>query len=124
MVTHQGGDMVNENIISMAVEAWGEGHEIFWFDDDGLERFAYFVKDATLTKQKASYYQEGYTAGQRDMMRRYQKLEEAAGLALEVIEKHRQFNGDAPMGALGHRAIEELREAFKEIRDEEREDAT
>jgi hypothetical protein len=46
--------MVNENIISMAVEAWGEGHEIFWFDDDGLERF----------------FALAYAAGQRDMQNR------------------------------------------------------
>jgi len=54
MVTHQGGDMVNENIISMAVEAWGEGHEIFWFDDDGLERFFAFAYAAGATAERES----------------------------------------------------------------------
>jgi hypothetical protein len=114
--------MNREQIIELARESGLPVNHPDW--TEAAERFAYFVEDAALTKQKARYYQEGYAAGQRDMMRWYQKLEEAAGLALEVIEKHRQFNGDAPMGALGHRAIEELREAFKEIRDEEREDAT
>jgi predicted RNase H-like HicB family nuclease len=32
--------------------------------------------------------------------------------ALEVLEKHRQIKGEAPMGMLGVRAIEELKEAF------------
>ena len=30
----------------MAIEAWGAGHEIFWFDDDGIERFAALVAAA------------------------------------------------------------------------------
>jgi hypothetical protein len=32
--------MTKDDIIRMAREAWGEHHEIFWFDDDGIERFA------------------------------------------------------------------------------------
>jgi len=28
----------------LALEAWGAGHEIFWFDDDGIERFAALVR--------------------------------------------------------------------------------
>jgi hypothetical protein len=39
------------------------------------------------------------------------QLAEASGLALEVLQKHLQMKGDAPMGALGHRAIEELERA-------------
>jgi hypothetical protein len=39
-------------------------------------------------------------------------LVSAAGTALEVLEKHRQIKGEAPMGMLGVRAIEELKEAF------------
>jgi hypothetical protein len=39
------------------------------------------------------------------------QLKEASGLALEVLQKHLQMKGDAPMGALGHRAIEELERA-------------
>ncbi len=38
--------MNNEDIIRMAREAWGEHHEIFWFDDDGIERFAALVAAA------------------------------------------------------------------------------
>jgi hypothetical protein len=37
----------------------------------------------------------------------------AAGIALEVLEKHHQMKGDYPMGMLGVRAAEELREAFR-----------
>jgi hypothetical protein len=33
-----------EDIIRMAKEAWGEHHEIFWFNDGGIERFAAFVR--------------------------------------------------------------------------------
>jgi hypothetical protein len=40
-------------------------------------------------------------------------LVSAAGIALEVLEKHRQMKGDYPMGMLGVRAAEELREAFR-----------
>jgi hypothetical protein len=36
--------MTNEDIIRMAKEAWGEHHEIFWFNDGGIERFAAFVR--------------------------------------------------------------------------------
>jgi hypothetical protein len=40
-------------------------------------------------------------------------LMSAAGIALEVLEKHHQMKGDYPMGMLGVRAAEELREAFR-----------
>lgn len=33
-----------KTIIEMAREAWGEQHEIFWFDDDGIEHFAALVR--------------------------------------------------------------------------------
>jgi hypothetical protein len=33
------------------------------------------------------------------LLEAYQKLEGVAGLALEVMVKHRQMKGDAPMGA-------------------------
>ena len=36
--------MTNEDIIRMAKEAWGEHHEIFWFNDGGIERFAALVR--------------------------------------------------------------------------------
>ena len=35
--------MTQDEIIRMAREAWGDGHEIFWFDDNGIERFAALV---------------------------------------------------------------------------------
>jgi len=35
-----------KTVNEMAIEAWGAGHEIFWFDDDGIERFAALVADA------------------------------------------------------------------------------
>ena len=37
---------MNNDIIRMAREAWGEHHEIFWFDDGGIERFAALVAAA------------------------------------------------------------------------------
>jgi hypothetical protein len=51
--------------------------------------------------QKPEHLQQGVDA-----------LVSAAGTALEVLEKHRQIKGEAPMGMLGVRAIEELKEAF------------
>lgn len=44
----------------------------------------------------------------------YEKLHQAAVLALEVIEKHRQMQGEAPMGMLGYRAIKVLEDAIFE----------
>ena len=38
--------MTQEDIIRMAREAWGADHEIFWFDDDDIERFAALVAAA------------------------------------------------------------------------------
>ena len=35
---------MNDDIIRMAREAWGEHHEIFWFDDNGIARFADIVR--------------------------------------------------------------------------------
>ena len=35
-----------KTVNEMAIEAWGAGHEIFWFDDDGIERFAALVAEA------------------------------------------------------------------------------
>jgi hypothetical protein len=43
-------------------------------------------------------------------------LEEAAGISLEVLVKHRQMKGDAPMGMLGHRAIEAIEKVFRDLR--------
>ena len=37
---------LDENTIKMARQAWGEDHEIFWFDDNGIERFANLVRAA------------------------------------------------------------------------------
>ena len=37
---------MNNDIIRMAREAWGEHHEIFWFNDGGIERFAALVAAA------------------------------------------------------------------------------
>ena len=34
------------NTIDMAREAWGAHHEIFWFEDDGIEKFAALVAAA------------------------------------------------------------------------------
>jgi len=33
-----------KTVNEMALEAWGAGHEIFWFDDHGIERFAALVR--------------------------------------------------------------------------------
>lgn len=33
-----------KTVNEMAIEAWGADHEIFWFDDDGIERFAALVR--------------------------------------------------------------------------------
>ena len=41
------------------------------------------------------------------------KLVQAAGLALEVLKKHRQSKGEPPMGMLGVNAIDALQEAFR-----------
>ena len=35
-----------EQIMQLAEKAWGREHEIFWFDDDGIERFAELVAAA------------------------------------------------------------------------------
>ena len=35
-----------KTVNEMAREAWGADHEIFWFDDDGIERFAALVAAA------------------------------------------------------------------------------
>lgn len=35
--------MNRDRIIELAREAWGVDHEIFWFEDDGIERFAALV---------------------------------------------------------------------------------
>jgi hypothetical protein len=40
----ESADMKTVN--EMALEAWGAGHEIFWFDDHGIERFAALVAAA------------------------------------------------------------------------------
>ena len=36
--------MTHEDIIRMAKASWGDHHEIFWFDDGGIERFAALVR--------------------------------------------------------------------------------
>lgn len=34
---------MKSEMLELAKEAWGENHEVFWFDDDGIERFAALV---------------------------------------------------------------------------------
>ena len=36
------------DVIELAKEAWGATHEIFWFDDDGIERFAALHRQALI----------------------------------------------------------------------------
>jgi len=38
--------MTKDDVIRMARQAWGDGHEIFCFDDNGIERFAALVAAA------------------------------------------------------------------------------
>ena len=40
LYTHPVKELTNDEILEVAVEAWGSGHEIFWFDDDGINLFA------------------------------------------------------------------------------------
>jgi hypothetical protein len=43
-----------KDITAMAREAWGEHHEIFWFEDDGIEKFAALVRaDAIAGEREA-----------------------------------------------------------------------
>jgi len=38
--------MTKDDVIRMARQAWGDGHEIFCFDDNGIERFTALVAAA------------------------------------------------------------------------------
>jgi len=40
LYTHPVKELTDDEILEVAVEAWGSGHEIFWFDDDGINLFA------------------------------------------------------------------------------------
>jgi hypothetical protein len=61
---------VNERIKQLAEQAWGKDHEIFWFDDDGVKRFAELVRQderkacAKIAEQtyykQIIHYPEGY----------------------------------------------------------------
>ena len=44
-----------KTVNEMALEAWGAGHEIFWFDDDGIERFAALVAAAEFAKREWNF---------------------------------------------------------------------
>ena len=46
--------MTRDEIIRMAREAWGSDHEIFWFDDCGIERFAALVAAAERAARQAA----------------------------------------------------------------------
>jgi hypothetical protein len=47
-------DKQMKSTIEMAREAWGEHHEIFWFEDDGIEKFADLVRaDAIADEREA-----------------------------------------------------------------------
>jgi hypothetical protein len=74
---------------------------------DAWEGFNYLVDEkhtppaAQPAVQEPEHLQQGVDA-----------LVSAAGTALEVLEKHRQMKGEAPMGMLGVRAMEKIKEAF------------
>ena len=74
--------MTRDQLIALATLTWGTPT---WTEAqiERLERFAKLVEGATLTKQKASHYQEGYAAGQRDMR------EKAVDVCLSVAEEYR-----------------------------------
>ena len=64
--------------------------------------------DYVYTTQPAPHVQEP-----EHLQQGVDALVSAAGTALEVLEKHRQMKGEAPMGMLGVRAMEELKKAFR-----------
>lgn len=34
---------MDDELRALALKAWGDDHEIFWFDDDGIKHFAALV---------------------------------------------------------------------------------
>jgi hypothetical protein len=76
--------MKTEDVISIALASgMYQDDEMFFSPSTGeadvhisdLEYFAKLVKERTLSKQKAGYYQEGYEAGQHDMFTKLQNVD-------------------------------------------------
>ena len=85
------------------------GYKGFEIDDDEFRRvFAELVRADEREQAPAAPVQEP-----EHLQQGVDALVSAAGTALEVLEKHRQMKGEAPMGMLGVRAMEELKKAFR-----------
>jgi len=76
--------MKTEDVISIALASgMYQDDEMFFSPSTGeadvhisdLEYFAKLVKERTLSKQKAGYYQEGYETGQHDMFTKLQNVD-------------------------------------------------
>jgi hypothetical protein len=76
--------MKTEDVISIALASgMYQDDEMFFSPSTGeadvhisdLEYFAKLVKERTLSKQKAGYYQEGYKARQHDMFTKLQNVD-------------------------------------------------
>jgi hypothetical protein len=63
-----------KTVNEMALEAWGAGHEIFWFDDDGIERFAALVAAA----EREAIYDEWHSCVMSDLENGVKCLNEKA----------------------------------------------
>ena len=82
-------------IIEMAREAWGEQHEIFWFDDDGIERFAALVRAdereacAKLAGRLWQQFQDTKDAHERNTMESFKP--DQFGFNLSAVQQSQQM---------------------------------
>ena len=49
---------MDEKLLELAEQAWGKHHEIFWFDGNGIERFAELVRLDERTQCAKDYLED------------------------------------------------------------------
>ena len=92
-----------KTVNEMAIEAWGAGHEIFWFDDDGIERFAALVAAAErervmsepINKAHCQKFESEIRADERDRaMRENAYVLAERDAILELVDSYAKNNTD------------------------------
>jgi hypothetical protein len=108
--------MKTEDVISIALASgMYQDDEMFFSPSTGeadvhisdLEYFAKLVKDRTLSKQKARYYQEGYEANQHDMSTKSQNVDTSAE---RVHESDKSMHEIKRLTDLNKRLVEAAKE--------------
>ena len=107
-----------DNMVADMVRRPAQQQEpVFWYRPCSNGMYEGPIHNAQIerVRKESGAWHPLYTSPPASKPEPTEKLVSAAGLALEVLKKHRQMKGEYPVGMLGVRAVEEIEAAFREI---------